>query len=404
MNCSNCSAEVFAGQRFCRSCGRPTEQHSEENVPTQMMPPAGQRSPADTAPPASPYTSPVYTPPGYYQPVAPMSPVPAYVPPRTRSGWGWIVAMVGIVVLSFIIMGVVFFSRAVRPSRETLGPPPPPPPPPGERQLGLSRDGAVESSRETQLKPITFALSANSKFSLQNVNGDISIEGWDKSEVEVSVTMHGGSVADRRALAIIPSTDGGNLSLRTGARGDGIKVDYVVKVPRRLAGISLEAVNSDINLSEVGGPVAVNNANGNVSISGAKGSVSVTTKSGSVDLSGITGDVSITVASGSIQLADVEGAVEARTISGDLSAAFNSVAPGKPIKIATTSGDVELDIKPELDADLRAQTISGDIEIDEAFGVEVAKQLVGRRANGRIGKGGLPLTIDTVSGDIRITK
>jgi DUF4097 and DUF4098 domain-containing protein YvlB len=403
MNCANCGAEVFAGQRFCRSCGRPTEQHPEENVPTQMMPPGGQRSPADTAPPASPYTSPVYTPPGYYQPVAPMSPVPAYVPPRTRSGWGWIVAMVGIVVLSFIVMGVVFFAR-IRPARTLT--PPPPPNAPGEpgRQITLSRDGAVESSRETELKPITFALSANSRFSLQNVNGDISIEGWDKSEAEVTVTMHGGSVADRRALAIIPSTDGGNLSLRTGARVDGIKVDYVIKLPRRLAGISLEAVNSDINLSEVGGAVAVNNANGNVSISGAKGSVAVTTKSGSVDLSGITGDVSITVASGSIQLADVEGAVEARTISGDLSVAFNSVAPGKPIKIATTSGDVELDIKPDLDAELRAQTISGDIEIDEAFGIEVAKQLVGRRANGKIGKGGLPLTIDTVSGDIRITK
>ena len=128
MHCENCGAEIFEGQRFCRSCGKPTELHPEENVPTQMMPPPGRRQ-ADTAPPANPYTNPVYTPPGYYQPAAPMAHVPTYMPPRTRSGWGWIVAMIGIVVLSFIIIGAVLFSRG-----RSMGPRGPLEPPSVSRQ------------------------------------------------------------------------------------------------------------------------------------------------------------------------------------------------------------------------------------------------------------------------------
>src|SRR5262245_20881010 len=125
MNCENCGAEVFDGQRFCRSCGRPVSQYLEENVPTQMMQPGtqGQRSQADTAPPSNPYTSPVYTPPGYYQPIVP--PVPMnqpYTPPRSRSGWVWIVALVGVVVFGFVVMGVFFLSRA---NRRPRGIPPP---------------------------------------------------------------------------------------------------------------------------------------------------------------------------------------------------------------------------------------------------------------------------------------
>jgi hypothetical protein len=309
--------------------------------------------------------------------------------------------MIGVVVLSFIIMGVFVFSRGRRSAQRTLEPPPPPPDAPG-RQLGLSRD--EETGRETRLKPSTFPLSANNRFAVQNVSGDISIEGWDRSEAEVSVILRGGSIGDRRAVGVIPSTDGGNLSFKTTSRGDGIRVDYIIKLPRKLAGITVEAMSSDIVFSDVGGPVSVNNANGDVSISNVKGNVTVSAKSGSVDISRIAGDVAITVASGSIQLSDVNGAVEARTISGDMSAVFNSIAPDRPIKFLTTSGDVELEIKPDLNADLKAQTISGDIEIDGSFGIEVAKQMVGRRASGRIGNGGLPLTVETVSGDIRITK
>ena len=65
------------------------------------------------------------------------------------------------------------------------------------------------------------------------------------------------------------------------------------------------------------------------------------------------------------QLSDVDGAVEARTMSGALSPHLNPSRPTSRSRFATTSGDVELEIKPDFDADLKAETMSGDIEIDD---------------------------------------
>ena len=36
--CSNCGAELFAGQQFCRQCGAPTLKFSTGDVPTQILP------------------------------------------------------------------------------------------------------------------------------------------------------------------------------------------------------------------------------------------------------------------------------------------------------------------------------------------------------------------------------
>ncbi len=100
-NCRNCGLELFEAQRFCRSCGAPTEQFSEEQVPTRMMHPPpdawGARSAASTAPTSRAETSPVYDSSGGQQPtVLPLYPqtIPPYTPPRKRSPVGWILAFI----------------------------------------------------------------------------------------------------------------------------------------------------------------------------------------------------------------------------------------------------------------------------------------------------------------------
>ena len=399
IHCENCGAEIFGGQRFCRSCGRPTSQYSEENAPTQMMPPAAgtQRSPVDTAPPARPFTSPVYTPPGYYQP-PPLAraPVPTYIPPQARSGWGWIVGIIGVVILSLLTMGVFVFQR-VRPRPPRV--PPPPPSRPDTRDLGVSGTEVITSEETTTTR--SFPLSAAAKFSLQNTNGNITIEGWDQSQAEVIAIKRGGSEQDRRNLRLIQLTDGGNLSLQTpGARS--IEVEYIVKLPRKLAEISLESTSSDIQVAATNGKITVRTASGDISLSRIKGSVSVTTASGSIDLSEISGDVSVSTGSGELDLTDIEGAIDAKSASADMNVVFDSVVPGKSLKFETSSGDIELRLAKTPDADFKFETLSGDIDIDSALHADTT--FAGRGATGRLGKGGLPLVMKTVTGTITITK
>ena len=395
--CENCGAEIFGGQRFCRSCGRPTSQYSEEDAPTQAMPPSAaavaQRSPVDTAPPARPFTNPVYTPPGYYQPPAARLPVPAYTPPPSRSGWGWIVGIIGVVMLSLITMGIFVFMR-VRTRQPRIPSVPVVRVEQGER-------GSIEGENETTT-PRTFPLSATAKFSLQNTTGNITIEGWDKSEAEVVTVKRGGSEQDRRNLKLITLTDGGNLTLQAPA-ARGIDVEYIVRLPKKLAEISVESTNAQIELAGLSGKISVRTTNGGVSLSKIKGSVSVKTMNGAAELSDIGGDVSVSSTNGELDLTDIDGTIDASSINGGISVAFGSVVPNKALKLESTRGNIEVTLPSTPDADLKVETVMGSIDIDEDFGLD-SRSIGPRGGSGRLGKGGLPLSIKTVTGTITITK
>src|SRR5262245_62113369 len=123
--CSNCGAELFGGQRFCRACGASTDPLSDEQATTRMMPPQppawSPSSAANTAPASGQNTSPVHTPPAGYQPPSagyqPISPppypqtVPPYAPPQKRSPWGWIIAFIGIGLFVAIVFAVMMAAR-----------------------------------------------------------------------------------------------------------------------------------------------------------------------------------------------------------------------------------------------------------------------------------------------------
>src|SRR5436853_7534750 len=104
--CKNCGTELFAGQRFCRACGNPTDTLDAGEAPTQqftegavppgeattrhMSPPDdwGARGAAHTAPQSRPNTNPVGRPPDTYQPPpAYQTPPPSYQTPPPPPAW-----------------------------------------------------------------------------------------------------------------------------------------------------------------------------------------------------------------------------------------------------------------------------------------------------------------------------
>src|SRR5262245_17720035 len=122
-NCKECGAEIFAGQRFCRMCGRATGDLPDEHAPTQNMPPPDQgpypgwqgpprQGPAATAPAQRPDTAPVYPAQQPYYQAGYQPQVPMYPPPPAKSGFrvGWIFAFIGIGLFGAIIFAVLLFA------------------------------------------------------------------------------------------------------------------------------------------------------------------------------------------------------------------------------------------------------------------------------------------------------
>lgn len=363
-------------------------------MPTQRMGPdfGEPRRQANTAQPGRPDTSPVYVPPPYYQSQTYQPPhmqqtMPPYAPARTRSPWGWIIALVSIGFFAAIVLAI-FIVTSNEPVERRRGTPPP------------QQQAAAASS-----KPITdsFPLSANATVALRNVSGNVTVEGWDEPRADVKITMRGGTAAEREALKVVIEKKPDNLSIQLPqGRNNNISVDYEVKLPRKLAKLEVSGASSAIEIRGIQAAVTASTQSGSIDLTDVTGDVSVNTASGTIELDDVTGKIIANAASGSIGLNSVSGTVKSNTASGSIEAVFDKVDETIGLEFNTASGNIELQFEDELNAELDADTTSGDIVVDDSFGVTVEKKTVGQRASGQIGQGGPPLKIRTVSGDIRV--
>lgn len=392
--CNNCGAELFEGQQFCRACGAPTRQFSGEDLPTQMLP--GQQQQQQQPPPNPLSTAPLSGGRGtsdpvsaatnfqhYQPPVAqqrPTSPVGVQPPPpHRRRSRIWLYVVLGLLVFfgGASLLGGLFFAKrtptrtvkvVTRPGVQV----PPVPPPPVEVGDGVlvDNEGAEVDGNQTTITK-TYPLAPGGSFELHNISGDITVEGWDEQQAEVTIIKRGGSPQARDALKIVREQSPNRLAFSTGPemRAGGVEeVRYEVKLPR--------------NVRELG--IVSNNSN--------------------VELTGThAASVSITVQRGNIELEDVSGAINSRTTKGNTTVVLMGAARGNaPLVFNGITGNIELELSPDMNAELKAETVEGDIEVDEDFGIKVEKRMVGQQAIGRIGKGGQPIVVKTVSGNIKI--
>jgi DUF4097 and DUF4098 domain-containing protein YvlB len=249
----------------------------------------------------------------------------------------------------------------------------------------------------------TIPIDANTQFSIRSTNGSISIEAWDQPQAQIKLIKSGGSSRDRQNSKAAYSTEGGTLSVREGNTRGGVELRYEIKLPRNLKNVRVEGTSTDVSLFGMNGSVSVNTTSGEVKLSGSRGDVDATSNSGSIRISEATGRINVKTTSGDIELIGIRGSAAVSTVSGETRAVFERIARDEPLKFETTSGDIDLEFNEMFDADLDAETTSGDIVLDEDFGIAVQQKIPGQRAVGRIGKGGRPLLIRTVSGDINVT-
>jgi hypothetical protein len=386
--CNSCGAELFTGQQFCRACGTPTRQFSSEELPTQILPPGGQDQQKPAAPPplaTSPLpgrdtSDPVYgTDYSRYQPppirqraTAPV--VALHAPARQRSR-AWIYAVLGLLIFfagASIAAGLFFLNRpspivkrvVTRPNVTVPLPPHLPPHPVGAGEEGVEVSGAKSTITKT------YPLAKDGSFSLRNFSGNITVEGWDEQQAEVKIIKRGGSQNPNDPLHVAQEEGANRLvfkSMPDKPGGVTREVEYVVKLPRNLRELEIVSTTSNVNL------VNVHSAS-----------------------------ISINVQRGNIELEDVSGTVNSRTMKGNTTVVLSEAAKGAPQVFNGVHGNIELELPSGMNADLKAETVDGDIEIDEDFGIKVEQRVIGRQAVGQLGAGGQPIVVKVVSGNIKI--
>lgn len=207
-------------------------------------------------------------------------------------------------------------------------------------------------------------------FRLENVNGEVLIETWDRPEVSIEAEKAASSERVLKEIDVEVDRLGDQVEVRTrfprrrsffGRMG---KVDYRIRMPTE-ARVDVETVN------------------------------------GKVRVEGIRGRVKASTVNGAIEIDDAAGEVEVSTVNGSIKARYLDVDKDGRNRFSTTNGSVRLELPPGVSGDFEARTVNGSIETD--FPLEVTGK-VGRRLRGRLGEGRGSFEISTVNGSVRIEK
>jgi DUF4097 and DUF4098 domain-containing protein YvlB len=255
---------------------------------------------------------------------------------------------------------------------------------------------------------------------ISNVQGRVTVSAWDRQEVQVTGTIQNDKTefefsADTRRVVIEVRPESHKNS-----RHDDALLD--IKVP---AGASLDVntVSADIEVQGVRGMLKLEAVSGNVTAAAFDEEVDVRTISGDVIVNGTGGTARVEAesTSGDVTVRGVNGELQARSVSGDLELDLGAMTR---LGLETVSGNVKADLALAGDARFEAESVSGDVrlrlakpvdgefdlesfsgDIESCFGPKAerkSKYAPGSELRFTQGGGGARVSVDTLSGDIRL--
>jgi hypothetical protein len=406
--CPTCDAELFEGQQFCRQCGAavvaPGGEATTQLLGDNRTQPQGSESAgtssvwgAGTEPVGGARSSPAFQQQTAYQPPLQSfhrtSPLAAQPPRKSRRGL-WLFALLAVFVLGASVAGIgafvwwkahqqqpVFVFKKASAHPEGI---PAPPVPPGVdfehlgEQIGkameaaravtpLDESGATVSGDSTVITK-TYQIDGDGAFSVRLVNGSVSVTGSDGDAAEVKITKRGGSAEERKgARVMLAQTDEG-LTFVNAAGSPDVEISYEVKVPRGLRELQVFTSKGDVKVSDFAGAVVAN------------------VQKGKAEFIGLTGEV------------------KSNVMKGDTRVVYNGAEREGAQEFSVIKGNIEATLAEGTDAEVRAETVAGDIDADDDFGLAVEKRPAGRTLSGRLGEGGQTLRFKVTSGDIKLKK
>jgi len=305
----------------------------------------------------------------------------------------------------------------------------------------LTRNAWPENSlSETDEIHKTFKLAPGTRVEISNIKGQVDIETAAGESGEILITRTAESAAALKQDNIIIENNSGRLIIRgevsRPAQGKMPNVSHhaKLKLPRNISltansiggpivvgdldgQLEVNSVSGAIKAGVVGGMVQMSSVSGGITLTkvaqkaGFKsitGDLNIGEVGGPLDISGVSGTVTIDrvsqtagikSVSGSLKIGRSDDSLDITGISGDLSAGIAKLG-ARGVQINTVSREVELRFNGEVDAQFSAKSVSRPVSVDLPNVNIEEKSAAGMRA--RIGKGGPPISINGVSGAVRL--
>lgn len=274
----------------------------------------------------------------------------------------------------------------------------------------------------------SYALSPGGTVSVENANGSIDIAGWDQNTVDISGTKYASTKSNLDSIKIETSAAAGGVRVRTVRpeewHGNG-GARYTIKVPRKVLLDTISSTNGGIRVDDVDGNARLKSTNGSIRIHDLHGELNAHTTNGAMEADGLEGNANLETTNGSIKVDASHGSLEASTSNGAVTAMLADPVSNWPIKLHSTNGHIDLNIKSGKLPDVRAETsnssitvhlptnasarlrastshasVTSDFNVNAARGDSESKS----ELEGDIGGGGALLELTSTNGSIRILK
>jgi len=230
----------------------------------------------------------------------------------------------------------------------------------------------------------SWTLPAGKAIEIKGVNGyiraerttgaQVQVRAWkrarhsDPASVKIEFVEHEGGVT---VCAVYPSPSrldpnecapGERGHMNT--RNNDVEVEFEVLVPAGV-GFTGRTVNGGVEANALAGPVVAHTVNGSIAVS-------------------------------------TSGAAAATTVNGSITARIGRGPRDDRIGFSTVNGQITLELPDSVDADVRASTVNGTIESE--LPLTVQGSFGRRRIEGKLGRGGPGLELETVNGSIRLRR
>lgn len=246
----------------------------------------------------------------------------------------------------------------------------------------------------------TYPLQAGGTVTLDNVNGGVTVEAWDRPEVQVVADKEvkaNDSEAAKKAMQ--------QVQIQVGKSAG--KLDIVTKLPKRDNGLFEWMAGKNVNINvkyQVKVPrnavLDLETVNGGVRLAGTHGKAEVETTNGALAIEGVHGNLDLETTNGSISVVRSAGAVKAETTNGSIEVELSEVPDGSDLSFGTTNGSVTVRLPRDIRVSLDAATSNGRVTSD--FDVEGADSKSRRRLSGDINGGGGKLHVRSTNGSVTI--
>jgi hypothetical protein len=214
----------------------------------------------------------------------------------------------------------------------------------------------------------TYPLQPGGTFELQNVNGTVEVQGWDRNEIEVravKTAMQKESDLERVSIDVDAKPAAVSVTTRY-PQNEGVEVavEYTIHVPHGAHVEHIGTVNGTLRIAGVEAIEDLHTVNGNIEVYEGGGSVHAHTTNGNVRVE-------------LVHFRDKNGAFA-----------------------ETTNGSLVFAVPSDTQADLEARCMNGNFSSELPMSMEATQKP--REIHGKLGSGGAPIRLRTVNGGIRL--